>query len=115
MNIAFLPSTDQEVFVQTYLHGQLNIDTEQLYPEDLPDLPAQAKLVELEYEFDYTSGVGFNPDNTSIGFASPQKLVGGFPVNMDNFNVDLDASYETVAVQFDVGVSFGVGELDLAA
>ena len=34
---------------------------------------------------------------------------------MDNFNVDIDAGYETVAVQFDVGVSFGVGELDLAA
>jgi hypothetical protein len=115
MNIAFIPSASQDVFIQTYLHGQLNIDTEQLYPEDLPDLPAQAKLVEIEYQFDYTSGIGFNPDNTSIGFASPQKLLGGFPVNMDNFNVGIDASYETVAVQFDVGISFGVGELDLAA
>jgi hypothetical protein len=115
MDIAFIPSADQEVFVQTYLHGELNINTEQFYPENLPDLPAEAKLVGIEYEFDYTSGVGFNSDNTSIGFASPQKLLGGFPINMDNFNVGLDASYETVAVQFDVGVSFGAAELDLAA
>ena len=115
LDIGFFPSEDEDPFVQTYLHGVLNIDTETFYPESLPELPAHAKMFGMEYSIDYTSGVGFNGDNTYVGFASPQKGLGGFPINLDNFDVGLNANYQTVAVQFNVDISFAKGELDLGA
>ncbi len=115
IDIGFMPSADDEVFVQVFLHGVLNIDTETFYPSSLPDLPAHAKMFGIEYAFDYTSGVGFDSDNTYISFASPQKGLGGFPINLDNFDVGLNASFETIAVQFNVDISFAKGELDLGA
>ncbi len=115
LDIGFIPSADEDVFVQTYLHGMLDINTEKFYPSSLPSLPAQAKLIGLEFALDYTSGVGFNGDNTYVSFASPQKALGGFPINMDNFDVGLNANYETVALQFGVDISFAKGEMDLGA
>lgn len=116
LEINFLPGSEEEAYIKTLLHGTLSIDSETFYPSNLPELPTDIKLMEMEYQIDYTSGeTGFDQDNTYLAFASPQKSVGAFPISMDDFGVALNASYETVAVQFSIGLSFGSEELDIAA
>ncbi|MBP8893730.1 MAG: hypothetical protein KBD43_06160 [Saprospiraceae bacterium] len=116
LEVVFMPGSNEQPYIKTLLHGTLSIDTELNYPSGLPELPADIKLAEMEFQIDYTSGsIGFDSDNTYLAFASPQKKVGSFPISMDNFDVALDAEAETVAVQFSIGLSMGMDELDLSA
>lgn len=116
LEVVFMPGSNEQPYIKTLLHGSLTIDSENYYPTSLPELPADIKLAEMEFQIDYTSGgIGFNSDNTFLAFASPQKKVGSFPISMDDFDVSLDAESETVAVQFSIALSLGMDELDISA
>ncbi len=116
LDIQFDPDDPEGSFVHAVLHGEMTVSTESFYPEDLPELPADINLPSMEYSFDYHSTDGFNEDGTYIGFASPQKLLAGFPVNLDAFDVGVSMTdANEVAVDFGVQISLSEGQTDLAA
>ncbi len=116
LDIVFHPEDASQSYVHAVLHGVLSIDTDQFLPANFPELPASIKMPQIEYAFDFHSQSGFNPDGTYISFASPSKFLSGFPVNMDNFEVNLSTTSEhEIAFDFNVAISFAEGEADLAA
>lgn len=116
-DVAFHPSDSEQAYIRAVLHGELNIDSDLHYPNDQPEILASIKLPGMEYKLDYTSGEngGFDPDSTYISFASPQKNIGGFLVSLDNFNVGITSIENDIAVDFDVAVGIGKGNVSVQA
>lgn len=115
LDVTFIPEASESASVHTMIYGNISVDTEAYYPDALPDIPADILLLEMDYQFDYDSELGFNNDNTMVSFASPQKKVGGFLVGMDDFDVGLAAEGNQVSVNFGVQVGLAKGNFDLHA
>jgi len=116
-DVEFKPTANEQAYIRAVLHGELNIDSKRHYPSGKPVIPAYINLPGLEYKLDYTSGVdgGFNSDSTYISFASPQKKVGGFLVSLDNFDVGISNIDNNVAVDFDLAIGIGKGNVGIQA
>jgi len=109
INLGVSEGTD--TYIDTYIHSVVSINTDRHYPSSLPEIPASISLPELDITLAYHSEDGFDDDFTNISFASPQKMLAGFPVSISGF--ELDAAGDNLNLGFDVEVSIGEEEEDM--
>lgn len=93
--------------------GDLTVNTEEHLPESLEDLaiPASIFLPELEFGLVLSSVSGFDEENCTFGFASPNKFLNNLPINLTNLGLVFEDG--GLGLKGDLGLKLLDGENDL--
>lgn len=82
------PANGDRFSLESSLHGLLSISTENLRPQAKNELPVSLTFTEMSFDIDYNSADGFNESSTNFAFASPQKYISGFPLTLEDFEIE---------------------------